>query len=76
MADQDEPTLGAIKRALHDLSCTDRTGLREAHELLRQLAGRNGIDLDEAVQSRRAIVKLQRERLVCASTLAADQTSR
>ena len=79
----DEPTVGAIKRALHELSRTTSGSaqrendaiLREAHNLLRQLALFNGIDPDDAVQRRRAAVKSQRERLVLAGAPPSDQTS-
>jgi hypothetical protein len=80
----DTPTVGAIKRALHELSRTTSGStqrdsgavLREAHELLLGLARRNGINPDNAVQRRRAAVKLQRERMVLASVTASDQMPR
>jgi hypothetical protein len=78
----DEPTLGVIKRALHELSRTtsgsvqrgNGANLREAHDLLLKLARRNGIDPDDAVQRRRAAVKAQRERMVLVNATASDQT--
>lgn len=71
----DEPTLGSIKRALHDLSRTaadpahrdSGAALREANDLLRRLALDNGIDPDNAVRQRLAAVALLRERMVLAS---------
>jgi hypothetical protein len=79
----DEPTVGAIKRALHKLPRTtsgsaqreNGANLREAYELLRQLAHRNGIDPDAAVQRRRAALKSQGERMVLAGATASDHTS-
>jgi hypothetical protein len=71
----DEPTAGAIKRTLHELSRDNGAILREAYDLLRQLARRNGIDPDDALQRRRAAVQSQRERMVLANAAAADQTS-
>jgi hypothetical protein len=73
-ANPDEPTLGAIKQALHELSCANGASLRDAHELLRQLARGNGIDPDDALQRRRATVQLQRERLVRASVMGSGPT--
>jgi hypothetical protein len=72
-AGTDDPTLGDIKRALHELSRTDTAGLREAHDLLRQLARRSGIDPDLAMQGRRALVNLQRARMARASAAGPDQ---
>jgi hypothetical protein len=80
----DEPTVGAIKRALHDLSCAPPGSsqqdsgamLREAHDLLRRLAHSNGIDPDDAVRSRLAAVASLRERMVLASITSPDQGSR
>jgi hypothetical protein len=79
----EEPTVGAIKRALHDLSRTPWSSaqedagenLREAHALLRQLARRNGINPDDAVQRRRAAVQSQRDHLVRASATASEKSS-
>jgi hypothetical protein len=79
-----EPTVGAIKRALHQLSRTDSGSaqrehgalLREAHDLLRRLALRSGIDPDDAVQRARAAAESQRERVVLASTSKSGPTSR
>lgn len=69
----DRPTVGAIKRALHELSQTsgseqgDRsTGLREANDHLRQLALRSGIDPDVALKRSLAAVALLRERMAVA----------
>jgi hypothetical protein len=70
-----EPTVGEIKRALHALARSTANlppsdapaSLREAHDLLRQLARSNGIDPDDAVQQRRAAAKSLREQLVRAS---------
>lgn len=78
----DAPTLGAIKRALHALmpcaaasSQRDASAaLREAHDLLRQLALRNGIDPDIAVHRSRAAVESQRERMSLAGAAAPDPT--
>lgn len=75
-----EPTVGAIKRALHEFasgSAQREQGalLREAHDLLRRLALRSGIDPDDAVQRSRAAAESQRERIVLASTSKSDQTS-
>jgi hypothetical protein len=83
LAGSDEPTVGAIKRALHELARTisglapgDRgSNLREAHDLLRQLARRNGINPDDAVRRSRAAIKPGRVRLVCASATVPDTTS-
>lgn len=80
----DEPTVGAIKRALHALSCADTDParrdngdkLREANDLLRQLARSSGIDPDAAIKERLAAVALLRERMVLASTAGSDKTSR
>ena len=79
----DEPTLGAIKRALHELSRTTPgstrrdTGavLREAHDQLRRLALRDGIDPDDAMRLRLAEVQVLRERLVLVSTPGSEQAS-
>jgi hypothetical protein len=79
-----EPTVGAIKRALHQLSRTASGSaqrehgalLREAHDLLRRLALRSGIDPDDAVRRARAAAESQRERVVIASTSKSGQTSR
>ena len=79
----DEPTLGAIKRALHDLSRNPaRSGrrdngaaLREAHELLRSLALRNGIGPEHAVRQQLAAVELLRQRMVLAGAGAASHLS-
>jgi hypothetical protein len=78
-----EPTTGSIKRAMHDLSRTlsgsvqrdAGAPLREAYDLLRRLALRNGIDPDDAMQRSRAAVESQRDRMVLASTAGSDQTS-
>jgi cobalamin biosynthesis protein CobD/CbiB len=78
------PTLGTIKRALHELSRTASgsaqgsvaADLREAHALLRRLAHRNGINPDDALQLRRAAVESQREHLVRASISASQEASR
>lgn len=67
----DVPTVGTIKRALHDLTRSaaapgDDDGgaaLREANDLLRQYARRHGIDPDEALRRSLAAVKLLRDRL-------------
>jgi hypothetical protein len=82
-AGADEPTVGAIKRALHELSRSTSGSaqhdggaiLREAHDLLRQLARSNGIDPDAAMQRRRAAARSLREQLVLASATASDRTS-
>lgn len=82
-AGSDEPTVGAIKRALHELSRTTPDSaqndngavLREAHDQLRQLARRNGIDPDDAVRRRLAEVESLRARMALASATASDQTS-
>lgn len=81
MAGSDAPTVGEIKRALHELSHITSGAaqgdagamLREAHDLLRRLAHRNGIDPDAAVQQRRAASQSQREQLVLASAAASIQ---
>lgn len=81
-AGTDEPTVGAIKRALHELSHSTsgsalRDGgaiLRETHDLLRQLARRNGIDPDAAMRRRRAAARSLREQLVLASATAPNRT--
>jgi hypothetical protein len=78
-----EPTVGAIKRALHELSRTASGSgqreqgavLREAHDLLRRLAFRSGIDPDDAVQRSRAAADSQRERIVLASASKSGQAS-
>jgi hypothetical protein len=80
LAASETPTLGAIKRALHALmpgaaTSTQRdagAALREAHDLLRQFAHRNGIDPDIAVQRSRAAVEAQRERMAVAGSAASD----
>jgi hypothetical protein len=77
-----EPTVGSIKHALYELSHTTSGSaprengavLREAYELLRTLALRDGIDPDDAVQARRATAQAQRRRMVLASGTASDQT--
>lgn len=77
------PTAGAIKRALHDLSCADSIPaqrdtaamLREAYELLRQLARSNDIDPDAAIRGRLAAVALLRERMALAGATESDHTS-
>jgi hypothetical protein len=78
----DAPTIGAIKRALHELSRTTGSAqrnsgaiLREAHALLMGLARRNGIDPDIAVNKRLAAVESQRRRMVLVSPAPSDQTS-
>ncbi|MCC6632740.1 MAG: hypothetical protein IT482_11805 [Gammaproteobacteria bacterium] len=79
----DEPTLGAIKRALHELSRAPSGSsqqdsgamLREAHDLLRSLARSQGIDPDVAVRNRLAEVALLRERMVLASIASPDQAA-
>jgi hypothetical protein len=76
----EEPTLGAIKRALHELSrapassAQGGTGanLREAHAFLRLLARRQGINPDDAVQRSRVAVESQRKRLVQVSAAASE----
>jgi hypothetical protein len=83
LAGSDVPTVGEIKRALHDLlhntsgAAQNDAGamLREAHDLLRRLANRNGVDPDAAVQHRRAAIQSQREQLILASAPASNQTS-
>jgi hypothetical protein len=79
----EEPSLGTIKRAIHELSCAT-TGparrdsgamLREANDLLRRLARRNGIDPDGAVQRSLEGVKALRERMLLASITNPDQPS-
>ena len=78
-----EPTVGAIKRALHELSRTASGSaqrehgalLREAHDLLRRLALRSGIDPDDAVQRSRAAAESQRERIVLARASKTGQTA-
>jgi hypothetical protein len=83
MAGTEEPTLGAIKRALHELSraahgsaLRDKgAALREAHEQLCRLALRSGIDPDDAMRLRLAEVELLRERMVLVSTPGSGQTS-
>lgn len=83
LASPEEPTLGAIKHALHELSratpgsTKNDSGsvLREAHDKLRRLAIRNGIDPDDAVRLRLAQVQLLRERMVLASAQGSGQTS-
>jgi hypothetical protein len=78
-----EPTVGAIKHALHELSRTasgspqrERAALlREAHDLLRRLALLSGVDPDDALQRARAAAKSQRERMVLASASKPEQTS-
>jgi hypothetical protein len=79
----DHPTVGAIKRALHELSrkasgSTPRdigAGLREAHDQLRQLALRNGIDPDNAVRQSLTAVALLRDRMISAGAPRSDQAS-
>jgi hypothetical protein len=75
-----EPTVGEIKRVLHELSrtrsgCDNGSILSQANELLRQFALRSGIDPDNALQRRRAAVELRRERMVVDSVPAPDQAS-
>ncbi len=80
--DPDVPTVGAIKRAFHELSRTasgstqgdEGAMLREAHDLLRRLARRDGIDPDAAVRQRRAAIQSQREQLVFASAAALNSS--
>jgi hypothetical protein len=72
----DEPTVGAIKRALHELSrTTSGSALHEAYDLLRQLALRSGINPDDAAQQSRAAVQSQRERLIHDSRTASKKSS-
>lgn len=78
---KNEPTLGEIKRALHGLSRGTRGSsgggaelLREAHEMLRQLARRSGIDPDKAVEGSRAAAQARRDRMAVASARASDLT--
>ena len=79
----DKPTVGAIKRALHDLSCADAVlaqrdhgaMLREAYDQLRQLARSNDIDPDAAIRGRLAAVALLRERMALAGVAESDRTS-
>jgi hypothetical protein len=79
----EEPTVGAIKRALHELSrATSGSArhdhgaiLREAHDLLRGLARHSGIDPDDVVQRRLAAIQSQRERMVLVSAASSDQAS-
>jgi hypothetical protein len=74
--------VGAIKRALHELSRSvsgsaprdNGATLREAHDLLRKLAKSNGIDPDAALRGRLAAVAALRERLVLASARGSDRT--
>jgi len=80
LAASDTPTIGAIKRALHALTpgaatSTQRdagSALREAHDLLRQLARRNGVDPDIAVHRSRAAVEAQRDRMAVVGAAASD----
>ena len=68
-----EPSVGDIKRALHDLSdATAGVGsrdhavmLHQVNELIRRCARLNGVDPDAAVQRRREAVQAQRERMLC-----------
>jgi hypothetical protein len=79
----EHPTVGEIKRALHELSSATcgsaqhdgGESLREAHDLLRQLALRNGIDPDDALRRSLAAVASLRERLALATATASDQIS-
>jgi hypothetical protein len=79
----DRPTVGAIKRALHDLSRNAQdseqhdkgAALREVHKELRRLALRSGINPDDAVRQSLAAVALLRERMVSADGSAPDHVS-
>lgn len=74
-AGADEPTVGAIKHALHELSDSKSASgsrdyantLREVHDLVRRLAHLNGIDPDAALQRSRDAIQSQRERLTVVS---------
>jgi hypothetical protein len=67
----DEPTVGTIKRALHDLSHAPAGSeprdyaavLREINELMRRMARINGVDPDLALRRRRDAAQSQRERM-------------
>jgi hypothetical protein len=82
-ASSDRPTVGAIKRALHELARRapssvqhdSASSLREAHDHLRRLALRNGIDPDDAVRQSLAAVALLRERMISAGAPRSDQAS-
>lgn len=84
LAGSDEPTVGDIKRALHELSHSPSDFatrdyarvLREVNELIRRCARLNGIDPDAAVNRRREAAQTQRERIVLAGDTAADRKSR
>ncbi|MFO1502330.1 MAG: hypothetical protein U1F39_00770 [Steroidobacteraceae bacterium] len=79
----DEPTVGAIKRALHDLSPAAMgvakrdyaEVLREVHALVCRLARINGIDPDAALQRRREAAKSRRDSMVLSSPAAADPST-
>lgn len=83
LAETEEPTLGAIKRAMHELSRAtsgsaqrDRGAvLREVHDQLRRLALRSGVDADDALRLRLAEVELLRERMVLVSAPGSSQAS-
>ena len=67
-----EPSVGDIKRALHDLSDTATSigsrdyavVLRQVNEVIRRCARLNGVDPDAAVQRRRDALQAQRERML------------
>jgi hypothetical protein len=77
----EEPSLGTIKRAIHELSGAKKgparrdsgAMLREANDQLRRLARRNGIDPDGALQRSLEAVKALRERMLLASITNPDQ---
>jgi hypothetical protein len=78
-----EPSVGEIKRALHDLSdATTGFGsrdyaavLRQVNDLVRRCARLNGVDPDAAVQRRRDAVQAQRERMLGGAPAAPDPAS-
>ncbi len=79
----DEPTLGDIKRALHDLSrgahgtsSNDTAAiLREINELVRRVALLGGIDPDQALRRSRESLQSRRERMATSAAAAPDPAS-
>jgi len=75
-----EPSVGSIKRALHDLSdATTGVGsrdyavvLRQVNELIRRCARLNGVDPDAAVQRQRDAIQVQRELMLGGTAAAQD----
>lgn len=82
-AGADEPSVGTIKRALHDLSPASAgvatrdyaEVLREVHALVCRLARINGVDPDAALQRRCEAAQLQRDRMVLVSAGPPDPST-